>query len=57
MHGSMNVKFLSVLPIICGLTVVPTQPLVRWVQRLKGLWCVGTLPLGPTQPVSIWYQC
>ena len=25
--------------------------------KVKGLWSLGTLTLGPTQPVSIWYQC
>jgi hypothetical protein len=25
--------------------------------KVKVLWCLGTLPLGPTQPVTIWYWC
>jgi hypothetical protein len=24
--------------------------------KVKVLWCLGTLPLGPTQPVTSWYR-
>ena len=41
------------MQVVCGAHPASCEMVVK----VKMLWCLGILPLGLTQPLTIWYWC